>query len=209
MEIKELEAKIKILEDKVTRLQDIEDIKKLQRAYAYYIERFMGAEAIDMFSDDAESIDTSPVLGTYLGKEGVRKHFAVPPNIPPGHLHLLNPSCAIIDIDPDGKTAKGRWYAFGCYSLPLAGVLRAFWAMGIYENEYVKENGKWLFKKVHYYPIFTTPYEDGWVKTPSLVESIDFVSSGLPKGDLPSTFKSQYPAKYDIPFHYKHPITGK
>lgn len=35
--IKELEAKIQKLENQVKILQDIEEIKKIQRAYGYYL----------------------------------------------------------------------------------------------------------------------------------------------------------------------------
>jgi N-acetyl-anhydromuramyl-L-alanine amidase AmpD len=37
--LEELEARLKVLEDKNRRLEDVEEIKKLQRIYGYYVER--------------------------------------------------------------------------------------------------------------------------------------------------------------------------
>ena len=56
MNIEEMEAKLKALEDqvkaqekKVTTLEDIEAIKRLQKAYNYYVEHMLGQEIIDCF----------------------------------------------------------------------------------------------------------------------------------------------------------------
>jgi hypothetical protein len=111
----------------------------------------------------------------------------------------------IVDVDPDGKTAKGRWYGFGPHAIPVDGI-RATWSFGVYENEYIKENGKWKIKKLHYNAIFSTLYEDGWVKTPLLPAS--FHPQEEPKPG-PSTFIRPYPYGYGFPFHYKNPVSGE
>ena len=120
------------------------------------------------------------------------------------HLQLQG----VIHVDPDGKTAKGRWQClfmsvgnFGVQGMPP----RDCWGYGVYENDYIKENGKWMFKKLHFNRFFYTPYEDGWLKTPDAGSRMfDPV-----KPDLPSTAYHPYPEQYIVPFHYKHPITGQ
>ena len=68
MEMEELAARI-------TKLEDIEAIKKLQRIYAYYVDsEGMRDEIIDLFSNNMESIEIAD-HGVYLGKEGVKKMF--------------------------------------------------------------------------------------------------------------------------------------
>jgi len=65
---------------------------------------------------------------------------------------------------------------------------------GEYEDEYIKEDGKWKFRKIHWRLIFSTPYEDGWVKTPIMPVPADFspIDGFKPK---PSTFvKPIHPA---------------
>ena len=60
MNLEELEARI-------TGLEDIEAIKKLQRIYAYYLDSDdMRDEIIDLFSDNMESIEIAD-HGVYLG----------------------------------------------------------------------------------------------------------------------------------------------
>ena len=42
----------------------------------------------------------------------------------------------------------------------------ASWAGGVYENQYVRENGVWKFKEVRYHPQYSGRYEDpGWTAT--------------------------------------------
>ena len=70
----------------------------------------------------------------YTAYGGVKK-------APPEFLHILMPIAGIIDLDPDGKTAKGRWYGFGLVAQKRAGQLRAIILTRIWENEYIKEDG--------------------------------------------------------------------
>jgi hypothetical protein len=202
MKLEELEQRLKRLEESVGALQDIEEIKKLQRIYGYYLEHWQWENMIDLFSDQTESIEVGD-LGVFLGKEGVRKCFRRK-TVPPEFLHVMMQVSGVVDVDPGGKTAKGRWYGFGLEALPLEGVVRPMLSSGIYENEYVKEAGKWKFKKLHWFRIFLTPFEEGWVKTPSLD-----IRQHRPKADRPPTANKPYPSGYVFPFHYKHPITGK
>jgi hypothetical protein len=55
MKIEELEAKVKTLENKIRTLEDIEEIKKLQRAYGYYLEHWMAEDIIDCFADGPDT----------------------------------------------------------------------------------------------------------------------------------------------------------
>ena len=200
------------LEARVQRLEDIEAIKKLHRAYNYYVEHWQDEELIALFSEaDDTSIEVGE-LGLYTGKEGVRKFFVFSNHFlsetgtpPPEFLHILMSLDAIVDVDPGGKTAKGRWYGFGCNALPTPGGVIATWLSGIWENEFVKEDGVWKFKKLFWSTIFGAPYEDGWVKTP-------YVTAPRPEGRPDSSPENRfepYPSGYILPFHYKHPVTGK
>jgi hypothetical protein len=38
------------------------------------------------------------------------------------------------------------------------------WRAGVDDEEYVRVDGKWMFKSKKSYPIFHTTYEDGWSK---------------------------------------------
>jgi hypothetical protein len=197
VKLKELEARIQIQED-------IEAIRKLQHAYAFYLQHWQEEEIIGLFSQSPDTVLDMGLDGFFKGREGVRNFFSYQNRIstttakaPPEFLHQLMPLSGIIDVDPDGKTAKGRWYGFGVYALPKEGKFHALFGSGIWENEFVKEDEKWKFKKLHYSLIFKTPYEDGWVKTPDWERS------------LPLDRPEQYPSGYVFPYHYKNPVTGK
>lgn len=207
--IEDLEAKIQKMETKLREVDDIEEIKKLQKIYGFYLDNRLSQEVVDLFSEDTESVEVAN-RGVYLGKEGARRFFLQAQGRPAPawamgrHLQLQG----VVNVDPDGKTASGRWQClfmsvvnFGAQGMPP----RACWGYGVYENVYVKENGKWMFKKLHFNRIFYTPYEDGWLKTPDAGSRMfDPV-----KPDLPPTAYHPYPEQFIVPFHYKHPITGQ
>jgi hypothetical protein len=56
MDVEQLEARIKELEAKVSIFQDIEAIKKLQRAYGYYLEHWRVANIFGLFSKRPEVV---------------------------------------------------------------------------------------------------------------------------------------------------------
>jgi len=167
-------ATLEELQARITRLDDIKQVEKLQRIYGYYLDYFEYQKVVDLFSDNCESVEVAD-FGVYRGKAGVKRFYldllgSKPPRV--GELSIGMIMQGVVDIDPDGKTAKGRWYCMSIEAKPTIslheGELRQLWGNGIYENEYVKENGKWLFKKVFYFLNFRTPYEDGWLKVPWL-----------------------------------------
>jgi hypothetical protein len=109
----------------------------------------------------------------------------------------------VIDVDADGKTAKGRWNTWLAEAMNVGGIPRQQWVQGYYENEYIKEAGKWLFRKLHWNVTFFTSFEAGWLKVPLL---------GLlnrPDADAPAPHFHPYPSGYHLPYHYPHPITGE
>ena len=110
----------------------------------------------------------------------------------------------VVDVDPESKTAKGRWQGWMIDARPVGGILRQTWGHGVYECEYIKENGKWLFQNLHFNFTFYAPYEDGWLKTPMYGT---LWREGV--ADAPSTTFHPYPSGYCVPYHFKHPITGE
>ena len=74
--LKALEVRVRRLENEVRILGDIEQIKKLQGIYSYYLDYNMWEEIVDLFSDQTESVEVSD-SGVYLGKKGVKKFFKI------------------------------------------------------------------------------------------------------------------------------------
>jgi hypothetical protein len=88
-------------------------------------------------------------------------------------------------------------------AVPYNNQLTAMLGHGVYECEYIKEDSVWKFRKMHFYLVFRTPWDQGWVKTP-VVHSM---AKGTP--DQPSTVYKPLPEGYVVPFHFKNPVTNK
>jgi hypothetical protein len=207
---KELEARIQALESSLRILQDTEDIKKLQRAYGYYMEHWMSQELIDLFSDSPDAMFEN-YRGKWYGKEGISRHFNTslgPDSQSPELLHMVIQLSGIVDIEPDGKTAKGRWYSLGMIAMPAGGGVRQNFIIGSYENVYIKENGKWKIKILQFNRTLGFPPGQGWVQ-PERIAAIDpnKIHNIVPDGER--TIDPVYPSGYIPPFHFKHPVTGK
>ena len=212
--VKNLAETIEKLEARLRITEDIEAIKKLQRAYGYYLEHWQEDELIGLFSHSPDVTLEINAGGQYQGWEGILKAFNFSGHYtafdgakkaPPEYLHILMPLSGIVDVDPDGKTAKGRWYGFFLGAMPRGGKLRALIGCGIWENEYVKEDGIWKIKKLFFNDIISSPLDEGWVKTPYLANPPHRETP--PPG--PNTHFATYPSGYIFPYHYKNPVTGK
>lgn len=210
----EMEAKIKALENQVRSqearlrtLEDIEAINRLQRAYGYYLEHWMSQEVIDLFSDGPGTALTL-AAGTYLGKSGVRRYFE---NTKPTSefFHQVMQLSGIVDVSPDGKTARGRWYGFGAIAMPLENGVKQSFMSGIYTCEYLKEDGVWKFKKLQFSQFYNATPAEGWVKPERLAAADIRQPSNLLKADIPRDYNPRYPSGYIVPFHFTHPATGK
>jgi hypothetical protein len=199
--------------------EDVSAIKKLQRAYGFFLDKGLWEDLSDLFSDDARAAYPA---GTYIGKASIREHIWR--NVGDGTIGLRDGRLynhmvmqPVVDVMPDGKTAKGRWRVlamigrFGDGETPG----QATWAGGIYENTYVKENGVWKIKDLKYYDGFTAPYEGGWAKAAPVKE-------GEPPPPAPRRFALAkppdqphdpdcpgYPYACIQPFHYANPVTGR
>lgn len=208
-------ATLEELQKRIQRLEDIMQIEKLQRIYGYYRDYEEWEKVVDLFSDDAESVEECD-YGVYKGKKGIRRYYIdlikggkdAKPRL--GHMSVGLQMQGVVTVELDGRTAKGRWYGFFMEARPTLtlhdGELRQLWAHGVYENEYVKENGKWLISKLHFFLNFRTPYEDGWLKTP--VVGHNGPSMEIPPDEPPTSWKP-YPSGEHLPVHWKHPMTGK
>jgi hypothetical protein len=210
----DLETRVQALESQIKNLQmllDIEEMKRLQAAYGYYLEHWMSDEVIDCFADSPNA-SLSLYEGTWLGKEGIRRYFDRHQEEPPDFIHQVMQITPFVDVEPDGKTGHGRWYSWGCVAVPMPNGVRQFFMGGIYECEYLKQDGKWKILKLKYSLTFSCDPTKGWVE-PEKVAKIDSNAKrefNGPKPDIaPGGMDSRYPSGYIFPMHFKHPVTGK
>ena len=205
-----LSAKIADLEAKVQTLEDTNQIERLQRVYGYYLDKKLWDEIIPLFTEDAR-VEIGG-RGVYVGRTSVGHLFkdvmgGGKEGLEYGTLHNHMQLQGIVDVDPGGRTAKGRWRAF----MQVAAIKRsALWAEGPYEIEYAKVNGKWMFSKMRWYPTYYVPYDKGWDKLEAQTGGASMTTNKqYPPDQPPSGDARPFPDVYTPPFHYKNPITGK
>ena len=135
MDLQEMEKRLRALED-------LEEIKKLQRQYMQHHDRLEFAQILDLFTDDAEvEVRSSGVLKgrenfktiflDTLGKHRLERHD--------GHL-VGEPMITV-----DGDTAKGHWTVYMFFSVPSIE-----WVQGRNDCEYVKVDGVWKIRKLKF-----------------------------------------------------------
>jgi uncharacterized small protein (DUF1192 family) len=187
----------------VERLEDENAIERLQRIYGFYTDKQMWTQAADLFSADG-TIEVG-AQGVYVGRDRILQYLrTIGPEYPQaGRLYDHMQLQPIVDVAPDGRTAKARWHLF---AQEAEWHRSAKWGVGVYENEYVKEDGVWKIHSLHLYTTMYTPYADGWGKTALPNEG---PSASLPADRPPTVDYQPYPAVFVVPFHYANPVTGR
>lgn len=206
--LRTLENEVATLKNQLRTLEDIEAIQKLQRAYGYYMDHMMPNEIAELFTDDGEQEWQG--LGTFKGKETIRKAWTVTRQWPPEQLHVGVQMSPYITIAPDGKTAKGRWYCIGGSPLQGNGTVSGLIYFALYENDYVKENGIWKIKALRIGLMYTLKTIEG-EQNPEEDERVTQISMGrYPFTTRMSRVpKQEWPSPWIRPFSFKHPVTGK
>jgi len=199
-----LQSRIAALEHRKTLVSDTIEIERLQAAFGYYFDKALWDEVANLFADDG-SIELA-LDGVYVGKAHVREYLGALGGGGAGprdgrldeHLQVM----PVVTLAPDGLTAKARWRAIvlqGDYGGD------AHWGEGPYENEYVKQDGIWKIKTLHWYQALFVPYAGGWQTNPDPTGGK--LASGAPPPDRPpSVDYKTWPDTYVPPFSFPNPV---
>jgi hypothetical protein len=204
-----LEAEIVRLTSEVDKLEGARAVRKLQRAYGYYVDRGLWDEAADLFADDG-SLEMG-MDGVYVGKARIREYLMRQGGGKMGlsygqlneHLQLQ----PVVDVAADGLSARGRWR-----DMAMLGHFGqdAFWGDGIEENSYVKDGGVWKIKSLHLYVNFVAPLQGGWSRMqPAPADWRSDAAKAFPPDRPPTQSYRPFPEPQLPPFHYANRVTGK
>jgi len=199
----ELAREAAVLAQEVQLLEDEHELENLQRIYGFYVDKHMWHQVADLFTEDG-TLEIGG-RGVFKGKDRVLEYLQVlgPEGPQEGLLYEHTQMQPVIDVAPDGKTAKARWRAFIQVGNWHQG---SRWGMGIYENDYVKEDGVWKIDHLHAYFVMYTPYDKGWgVEAQPNTKPGDRIEPDAP----PSVPHETYPTIFVPPFHYENPVTGR
>lgn len=150
---------MKTIEERLCVLEDLEEIRTLKARYAAACDDNYNADQIAaLFAEDA--VWDGGALGKADGRAAIRKFFNRAAKFFPFAIHnVMNP---IIEVD--GDRATGQWYLL--QPATMASGNQAVWLAATYHDEYVRLDGRWMFKRLKVTSLFLTPYEQGWAKKP-------------------------------------------
>jgi hypothetical protein len=190
------------LAHRIGLLHDIDEIENLVSMYGYYLDKRQWDLFVGLFAEN--STMEIAQRGIYQGKKSIRRAMELfgTQNIDRNYLHNHIQLQPVIHVAPDGRHAQVRSRA-----LSMLGLYKKIgvWGDSVYENELIKENGGWKFKKDHTYTTFFAPYDKGWALDPRPAPKI---SKNIPPDLPPSEVYESFPEIYIPPFHYKNRATG-
>ena len=199
-----LTTELDALEHRLGILEDLTQLERMNSIYGYYLAHLQWDDLTGIFSPTG-TIEIA-MRGVYAGSASVRRNLdlygkATDSQFGLQHNHMqFQP---VIDVAPDGQSAKMRSRA-----LSIMGQWQRYsqWMGGVYENDYVKENGVWKIKHDQVFNTYFVPYTVGW-KTVQPRPPPGITESNPP--DAPPTHPFEmYPKPFLPPFHYANPVTG-
>ncbi|MEO6152845.1 MAG: nuclear transport factor 2 family protein [Croceibacterium sp.] len=202
-------AQIASLTVRVEKLEAARAVKKLQRAFGYYVDRGLWGDAADLFVDSG-TIELG-ADGIYAGRpriaEYLKRLHGGQDGLAYGQLNEWVTLQPAIVVAADGTSATARWRDLG-----MLGQYKkhAEWRDGIYENRYVRERGVWKIAALHLYVNFVAPYDKGWARLkPGEGLSPSATSQAFPPDRPPTTRYRAFPEVQVPPFQARNPVTGK
>lgn len=199
----ELEARADAEELKLARQASLRAVENLQAMFGYYFDKGKWTEAANLFTDDGTW--EFGQYGVYQGKQSIARGMTVmgPEGLETGLLNNFPMLQPVIHVNEDNSKAWGRFRS----DVMLARNGKGQWGGGLYENEYVNDNGTWKISKQHYWVTFWGDYDKGW--TGEGVIPVAKASTAVPPDAPPTTVYDSFPNTYIVPFHYNNPVTGE
>lgn len=145
------------LETRIDRLESTEAIRKLKHVYMNHCDvGYPPSELGPLFVDEA--VWTSAVFGHHAGRDAIEAFFgAVSARIVfAAHLAM---NCI---IEVDGDTATGKWRMLMPCTMMEDGCKVSRWILGDYDEDYVRLDGRWLFRKIDFLVNFNVPSREDW-----------------------------------------------
>ena len=205
-----VDREIDALTLRVEKLEGIRAVKKLQRAFGFYVDRGLWSEAADLFADDG-TIEIG-LDGVYVGRDRIEEYLRRLHGGQEGLIYgqlnewiTLQPAISVAD---DGRSAIARWRDQG-----MLGQYKqhAEWRDGIYENAYEKgADGIWRIKSLHLYVNYVAPFEKGWARLkPGEGLAQSETSRSFPPDRGPTHQYRPFPDVQNPPFQAPNPVTGR
>ena len=159
------------LQARIQRLNDEDEVRNLMHAHAYYVDRRMWTDVVDLHTTKTKititgkgicSNNTLCTGNTYNGLDGVRK--ALERMGPEGLTTGVNNDHPIFDmiveVNPNGERAVARGIEIAMRG--NSNNRTASWEFNVFRNNFVKESGVWKVKAIETTPLMVADYYKGW-----------------------------------------------
>jgi hypothetical protein len=188
------------IDAQANRIDDYNQLRNLQQAFGYYSDQALWDQVSDLFSDDA-TLEVGQ-NGVYAGRASIRAYFLGLTGgrigLAEGQLNITGQLAPVITLSTDGRSARARWRLMVQDAIYGS---QANWGSGVYENEYVKQDGKWKISKLKLFTRFYSPYEGGWTR--ATAESNARYGRSTAKADrAASTRYDTWPTRFIAPMHF-------
>ena len=142
----------------VERLESLRAVKNVQRSYTHYAQFGLWNGMADLFAANGKLVWGEE---TITGKAAIARWLAQrsgPAGSAAGALNTEMIDDPLVNLSVDGNSAKARWRGLAFRG---DGKGRAWIEGGLYENDYVREDGRWKIATLHYFPQYEGSYADG------------------------------------------------
>lgn len=163
------------LQRRINILNDEDEVRNLQHAYGYYVDRRMWADVGDLFGGASAGI-TIDNIGSFQGDDGIQEaleKWMGPAGLSQGILneHLIFDT--IVSIRPAVDQAEEMADARGIEIALIgdANKTTASWQFGFFQNTFIKENGIWKMTNITISPLVVANYSTGWGKGSNMPKS--------------------------------------
>jgi len=144
----------------VTRLESLREAKDVQRLYTHYAQFGRWKDMAKLFAKDGTlKWGEETATGRKAIESWLKRNAGHADGKSPGSLHTQIIDQPVANLSVDGRSAKIRWDGMRFLG---DGKGNARIEGGLYENEYVLEDGAWKISKLVYHPQYEGEYADGW-----------------------------------------------
>lgn len=218
-----LQQQVQDMAARLSRLEAEAAIRRLHHAYGYFMDYCLYDEVIDLFAEAGEAVFLS---GVYKGRASLERlyktflgHAYTGGKEGPIHGFLADHFLMqdIISIGPDGTNAKMRGRALLVLGSHESRENRPpqlpdqVYEAGLYENDYVLEDGVWKIARLEYALQWQALYEKGWYGTSTdLPPAVPpYPESPIGPDFLIDATRRVWPERSAFEFHYANPVTGR
>ncbi|KAK4455326.1 hypothetical protein QBC34DRAFT_489631 [Podospora aff. communis PSN243] len=144
---------------RITRLNDEDEVRNVQHAYGFYVDRRMWSDATDVLTSDAtitaDGVRFNGTTRQYLEQMG-------PENLSTGILNDHNLFDVIVYIDPSGRSASTRGIELAMLGNTQTGA--ASWEFSVFRNDFTKDpsTGLWKISAIDTTHLLIANYSSGW-----------------------------------------------